>query len=46
MPTSSFGCMIFDGIIAIWFIAGAPAIPGKPLGFPDDARFRTGRPGM
>ena len=23
MPTSSFGCMIFDGVIAIWFIAGA-----------------------
>src|SRR5262249_3613465 len=24
MPTSSFGCMIFDAILAIWFIAGAP----------------------
>lgn len=24
MPTSSFGCMIFDAIIAIWFFAGAP----------------------
>ena len=23
MPTSSFGCMIFDTIIAIWFFAGA-----------------------
>ena len=23
MPTSSFGCMIFDAIIAIWFLAGA-----------------------
>jgi hypothetical protein len=30
MPTSSFGCMIFDAVIAIWFIAGAPPIPGKP----------------
>jgi Family of unknown function (DUF6010) len=23
MPTSSFGCMIFDSLIAIWFLAGA-----------------------
>lgn len=26
MPTSSWGCMIFDAIIAIWFLAGAPAL--------------------
>jgi len=26
MPTSSFGCMIFDALIAIWFLAGAPSI--------------------
>src|SRR5437016_5940880 len=26
MPTSSFGCMIFDGVLAIWFIAGAPGL--------------------
>jgi len=26
MPTSSFGCMIFDALIAIWFLAGAPTI--------------------
>ena len=26
MPTSSFGCMIFDSLIAIWFLAGAPSI--------------------
>jgi len=24
MPTSSFGCMIFDAAIALWFLAGAP----------------------
>ena len=24
MPTSSFGCMIFDTCIAVWFLAGAP----------------------
>ena len=30
MPTSSFGCMIFDALIAIWFLAGAPSlIPGR-----------------
>src|SRR5262245_56011913 len=27
MPTSSFGCTIFDAVLAVWFIAGAPAIP-------------------
>ena len=26
MPTSSFGCLIFDILIAIWFWAGAPSI--------------------
>jgi hypothetical protein len=26
MRTSSFGCMIFDGMIAVWFIAGAPSL--------------------
>lgn len=26
MPTSSWGCMIFDAGIAIWFLAGAPAL--------------------
>jgi Family of unknown function (DUF6010) len=25
MRTSSFGCMIFDSLIAVWFIAGAPS---------------------
>jgi len=26
MPTSSFGCLIFDGLIALWFFAGAPSV--------------------
>ena len=26
MPTSSFGCLIFDTAIAVWFLAGAPSI--------------------
>jgi hypothetical protein len=26
MPTSSFGCMIFDTAIAVWFVAGAPSL--------------------
>ena len=25
-PTSSFGCMIFDVLIALWFVAGAPTL--------------------
>jgi len=26
MPTSSFGCMMFDSAIAVWFLAGAPSL--------------------
>jgi hypothetical protein len=26
MPSSSFGCLIFDSLIAIWFLAGAPSL--------------------
>jgi hypothetical protein len=26
MPTSSFGCMIFDALIAVWFLVGAPSL--------------------
>lgn len=26
MPTSSLGCIIFDSLIALWFLAGAPAL--------------------
>ena len=26
MPTSSFGCVIFDTLIAFWFLAGAPSL--------------------
>jgi hypothetical protein len=26
MPTSSFGCMLFDALIAVWFLANAPSI--------------------
>jgi hypothetical protein len=29
MPTSSFGCMIFDALIAAWFLAGAPSVLGS-----------------
>jgi len=25
MPTSSVGCAVFDSLIAIWFLAGAPS---------------------
>lgn len=28
MPTSSFGCLLFDSAIALWFLAGAPAVLG------------------
>lgn len=26
LPTSSFGCMLFDALIAVWFLAGAPSV--------------------
>ena len=25
-PTSSFGCFVFDALIALWFFAGAPTV--------------------
>jgi hypothetical protein len=28
MPTASFGCFVFDTLIAVWFLAGAPALVG------------------
>jgi len=28
MPASSLGCMIFDAVIALWFLAGAPSLAG------------------
>lgn len=26
MPASSLGCVVFDSLIAVWFLAGAPAL--------------------
>ena len=26
MPTSSFGCVIFDTLVGIWFLSGAPSL--------------------
>jgi uncharacterized protein DUF6010 len=39
MPASSFGCLIFDAFIAVWFLAGAPSplsaasnrVPAAPI---------------
>lgn len=31
MKTSSLGCFIFDSVIAIWFVVGAPSIFGKEV---------------
>jgi len=42
--TSSFGCMIFDSVIAIWFLAGAPSLFGlKPKASTNQARPESGR---
>jgi hypothetical protein len=34
MPTSSWGCLIFDTLIAIWFLAGAPTLIGRGVPAP------------
>jgi len=31
MPSSAFGCMLFDGLIAPWFLLGAPAFLRRRL---------------
>src|SRR5262245_38048465 len=38
MPTSSFGCMIFDALIAIWFLTGAPSRLAHSNGRPSPRR--------
>jgi hypothetical protein len=30
IPSSAFGCMIFDSAIAPWFLAGAPSFLRRP----------------
>jgi hypothetical protein len=30
MPSSAFGCMMFDGMIAPWFLTGAPSFLKRP----------------
>jgi Family of unknown function (DUF6010) len=38
MPTSSFGCVVFDTLIAMWFLADAPTlIPRSTRGAPEVA---------
>lgn len=39
LPTSSFGCLLFDSAIAVWFLAGAPTITPRARA-PGDARPR------
>ncbi len=34
MRTSSLGCIIFDTVIAVWFLANAPSIYGKRESMP------------
>ena len=29
MPASSMGCLIFDALIAVWFLAGAPSLVAR-----------------
>ena len=42
MPSSAFGCMIFDAASAPWFLAGAPAFVRRTIGAAAraDARVR------
>jgi hypothetical protein len=31
MPSSAFGCMVFDSVIALWFLANAPSFVKRQL---------------
>lgn len=39
--TSSLGCMVFDSVIALWFLAGAPSIFGKRTAARVDLQDKT-----
>jgi hypothetical protein len=41
MPSSSFGCTIFDAVIAVWFLAGAPAVTTLFGAAPSDRTSRA-----
>lgn len=43
IPSSAFGCLIFDALIAPWFLVGAPSIRVHALQSParSDARMRS-----
>jgi hypothetical protein len=41
VKTSSLGCMIFDSVIAVWFLAGAPAILRKTPAEAAGARHKS-----
>jgi hypothetical protein len=43
LPTSSLGCMIFDSLIAVWFLAGAPSLADAGKRIAAGARARPGR---
>ena len=38
MPSSAFGCMIFDSVIAVWFLAGCAVISQAPSQHDADGR--------
>lgn len=42
MPTSSFGCLIFDSAIAIWFVLGAPSVLALAVRTPAPPRAAAG----
>jgi hypothetical protein len=31
LPSSAFGCMVFDAMIAVWFLAGSPSLLKRRL---------------
>jgi Family of unknown function (DUF6010) len=40
MRTSSFGCFVFDSLIAVWFLAGAPGVARRADDHLAEARSR------
>jgi hypothetical protein len=46
MPTSSFGCMIFDTLIAIWFLVGAPSVLALASREPSPSEVQEATPSL
>jgi hypothetical protein len=44
MRTSSFGCFVFDSLIAVWFLTGAPAVARRKVSESQAVQAEQGGP--